>query len=311
LLNDLSEIIRQKCHEAGFIKTGFAKAEKLTAESASLQEWLHEKRNADMQWMNNSFEKRTDPSLIMDDVRSIISLAYVYDTPIAHSEDKNIPKISRYAWGSRDYHKVLKKILKELCTDIELLSPHIKTKFYVDDGPVMDKAWAVRSGIGWMGKNTNIIDPDSGSFFFLSTILINQELEYGKPIEDLCKTCMLCVNECPTGAIYEEYKVDANLCISYHTIENRGSIPDEIDLEGWIFGCDVCQDVCPYNGKNIFTDNVNFFPRRELTESTYSELREMSEENFNLVFSGTPVKRTKYSGWIRNISQAEKKIKKI
>ncbi|MEO8446848.1 MAG: tRNA epoxyqueuosine(34) reductase QueG, partial [bacterium] len=261
--------------------------------------------------INSSFEKRTDPSLIMDDVKSVISLAYVYDTPIAHSEDKNIPKISRYAWGSRDYHKVLKKILKELCADIESLSPHIKTKFYVDDGPVMDKAWAVRSGVGWLGKNATIIDPDTGSFFFLSTILINQELEYGKPIDDLCKSCMLCVNECPTGAIYEEYKVDANLCISYHTIENRGAIPEEIDLDGWIFGCDVCQDVCPYNGKNIFTDNVNFYPRKVLTESTYSQLSDISEENFNLMFSGTPIKRTKYSGWIRNISQAEKKIKKV
>lgn len=304
----LTNIIKQKCFDAGFIKTGIAKAEELKGEGMYLKEWLTEKRNADMKWMNSSYEKRINPDLVMKDVKSVISLAYLYDTPVAHSEDINIPKISRYAWGERDYHKVTKKKLKPLCEEIEKLCDGIKTKYYVDDGPVMDKAWAVRSGIGWMGKHTNVINPETGSFFFLATILINIELDYDKPVDDLCKSCTLCISACPTGAIYDEYKLDSNLCISYQTIENRNEIPDEINLNGWIFGCDICQDVCPYNSKNIFTDEINFFPKKANLDKTYDELLEYSEDEFNKTFEGTPVRRTKYKGWIRNLKKAKNEI---
>ncbi len=304
----LGEIIKSKSIEAGFFKVGFARAEKTDSEALYLREWLDEKRNADMKWMANNFEKRTDPSEIMEDIRSVISLAYLYDTPIAHSENRNIPKISRYAWGERDYHKIIKKKLKNLCNVINSLSPEIKTRAYVDDGPVMDKAWAVRSGIGWMGKNTNVIDPDTGSFFFLAEILINAELDYGTPVEDLCKSCNLCINACPTGALYEEYKLDANLCISYQTIENRNDIPDEINLNGWIFGCDICQDVCPFNGKNKFTTDINFLPKSQIKNKTYDELLNLSEDEFNKIFEGTPVRRTKYNGWKRNLIKAKKDL---
>ncbi|MBK7157890.1 MAG: tRNA epoxyqueuosine(34) reductase QueG [Ignavibacteria bacterium] len=304
----LSEIIKSKSIEAGFFKVGFTRAEKTYSEALYLREWLDEKRNADMKWMANNFEKRTDPSEIMEDIRSVISLAYLYDTPVAHSENRNIPKISRYAWGERDYHKIIKKKLKNLCNVINSLSPEIKTRAYVDDGPVMDKAWAVRSGIGWMGKNTNVIDPDTGSFFFLAEILINAELDYDTPVEDLCKSCNLCINACPTGALYEEYKLDANLCISYQTIENRNDIPDEINLNGWIFGCDICQDVCPFNGKNKFTTDINFLPKSEILNKTYDELLKLSEDEFNKIFEGTPVRRTKYNGWKRNLLKAKKDL---
>lgn len=298
---NLNELIKSKCLDAGFIKVGFAKAEELKKESLFLKEWLNEKRNADMNWIANNFDRRTNPSLIMDDVKTIISLAYLYDTPIAHSENKDIPKISRYAWGERDYHKIIKKKLKVLCKEIETLSEDIKTRIYVDDGPMMDKAWAVRSGIGWMGKHTNVINSEIGSFFFLAEILINTELEYDKQVEDLCKNCRLCVEACPTNALYDEYKLDANLCISYQTIENRTEIPENIDLSGWIFGCDICQDVCPYNGNKIFTEDLNFFPKNEVFNKSFEELMEMNEDDFNKTFEGTPVRRTKYKGWKRNL----------
>ena len=304
----LGEIIKSKCIEAGFFKVGFARAERTDSEALYLREWLDEKRNADMKWMANNFEKRTDPSEIMEDIRSVISLSYLYDTPVAHSENRNIPKISRYAWGERDYHKIIKKKLKNLCNVINSLSPEIKTRAYVDDGPVMDKAWAVRSGIGWMGKNTNVIDPDTGSFFFLAEILINEELDYDTQVEDLCKSCNLCINACPTGALYEEYKLDANLCISYQTIENRNDIPDEINLNGWIFGCDICQDVCPFNGKNKFTTDINFLPKSQIKNKTYDELLNLSEDEFNKIYEGTPVRRTKYNGWKRNLIKAKKDL---
>jgi epoxyqueuosine reductase len=202
---------------------------------------------------------------------------------------------------------VIKKILKCLCSEIEEISQGIKTKYYIDDGPVMDKAWAVRSGIGWMGKNTNVINPEFGSFFFLATILINIELNYDKPMDDLCKSCSICVNECPTGAIFEEYNLDSNLCISYQTIENRNDIPDELDLNGWIFGCDICQDVCPFNNNKFFTDNKLFFPKKGSFEKSYDELLSQDEEAFNEMYEGTSVRRTKFSGFIRNLKKQNHK----
>lgn len=305
---DLTENIKGICYDAGFAKVGISKAEKLKSEEKYFRSWLDEGMNADMLWMSNSIEKRLDPREINEDTRSIISLAYIYDTPVLHSEDENIPKISRYAWGKRDYHKVIKKKLKEVCRAMEVLSAGLETKYYVDDGPMMDKAWAVRAGIGWMGKHTNVINPDIGSYFFLSEILINTELDYDEPIEDLCGKCTLCINACPTGAIYDEYKLDANLCISYQTIENRGDIPGEIDLNGWIFGCDICQDVCPYNGKKVFTEDDNFYPRPDVINKTYNEQLELTEDEFNRVFEGTPIRRTKYSGWVRNLKKAKHEV---
>jgi len=303
LKKELSDFIRKASENENFIKCGFSKFEILKKEGELLKAWLDENRNGEMKWMNNSFEKRINPSLIQEDIKSVISLAYIYDTPILHSEDSNIPRISRYAWGNRDYHKVIKKKLKSICSAIESGFEGVKTKYYIDDGPVMDKTWAVRSGIGWQGKNTNIISNEFGSFFFIGTIFINKELEYDKSTEDLCGSCMICINECPTNALYDEYKIDSNLCISYQTIENRGEIPESINIKGWIFGCDICQDVCPFNGKKIFTSDENFFPKEEVFNKSAFELINFSEEKFNKTFDGTPVKRTKYTGWIRNLKK--------
>ncbi|MCE1165159.1 MAG: tRNA epoxyqueuosine(34) reductase QueG [Bacteroidetes bacterium] len=297
---DLSSEIRKICREEGFFKTGFSKIEELKKESDYLNQWICEGRNADMNWISNTAGKRGNPRLIMDDAVSMISLAYLYDTPCEHKDDK--PKISRYAWG-KDYHKILKKKLKSACAKIEALEPGIKTRAYVDDGPVLEKSWAVKSGIGWQGKHTNIIEPEYGSFFFICEILVNKELDYDRPADDLCGSCSICASACPTGAIYEPYKLDANLCISYQTIENRNEIPSHINTDGWIFGCDICQDVCPYNKKKFFTEDNLFLPNPLHFNKSKEELSSFTEEQFNNIFSGTPVKRTKFTGWKRNLSK--------
>jgi len=327
----LQNQIRSKAAELGFTACGFAKYEVLEEESAKLRRWLDEGMQADMGWIEKGFDKRKDIRNILPDAKSVISLAFNYYTPFEHSETS--PKISRYAWG-KDYHKVLKKKLKELCSIISSFPDPIQNeekmicRAYVDDGPVMDKAWAERAGLGWMGKHTNIINPDFGSWFFICSIITNIEFEhYDSPVEDLCGGCSLCISACPTGAITDEYVVNARKCISYQTIENRGEIPEEIDLDGWIFGCDVCQDVCPYNSPkyNLVTEEKGFYPKKEILplykgecpqdEGVFNKQTspnpfltkegtlDLTEEEFNELFADSPIKRTKYKGWRRNLER--------
>ncbi|MFA5404304.1 MAG: tRNA epoxyqueuosine(34) reductase QueG [Ignavibacteria bacterium] len=304
-INIITSRIKEICKSYGFFKIGISKAEPLAKESEYLKQWLAQGRNADMDWLLQSSEKRIDPALVLPDVKSIISLAYLYNTPFTHSDSPDIPKISRYAWGNGDYHKVIKKKLKEICKSIELFlaGTDVKMLYYVDDAPMMEKRWAVKSGLGWQGKNTVVINPEYGSFFFIAEILINVELEADEPIEDLCRKCKLCMKSCPTGALYEEYKLDANLCIAYHTIENSKEIPDNINLNNWIFGCDICQDVCPYNKKKFFTIDKSFHPKENIFNKTREELLKITEEEFNTEFTGTPIKRGKYERWRRNLEK--------
>lgn len=323
----LKKLIKDKSATLGFFKTGFAKVETLENESEHLKKWLSFGYDADMNWIGKNYEKRKDVSVIVPEAKTVISLAYNYYTPFDHEHGK--PKISRYAWG-KDYHKIIKKKLKELAKFIEELgttsstknSESIITKYYIDDGPVMDKAWAVLAGIGWLGKHTNVIDPEHGSWIFLSEIITNLEFEtYDEPIEDMCGKCRLCIDACPTGAIVDDYQLDANLCISYQTIENHIEIPQNISLHGWVFGCDICQDVCPFNANPIPTDDSSFYPKEELYVpplrnvssrlregdaggfKTKKELKTITEEEFNEAFHDSPIKRTKYTGWKRNLNR--------
>ena len=316
--SNIKKLFEEKAQELGFVKTGFVKAEVLQKESANLKMWLEKGYDEDMKWLKKGFDKRKDVKLIMKDAKTVISLAYNYCTPFKHDETK--PKISRYAWG-KDYHKIIKKKLKELCKHIEDeisssgYSEPVMFKYYVDDGPVMDKAWASHTGIGWMGKHTNIINPEYGSWIFLSEIITNLEFyTYDSSIEDLCGSCRVCMDACPTGAIVDEYVLDSNLCISYQTIENRGEIPDYIDLNGWIFGCDICQDVCPFNKNEKHAKDKSFYPaplvppeggKERSVEAfpTKAELEAITEEEFNKIFSDSPVKRTKFKGWRRNLDK--------
>lgn len=323
--NNIKKFITEKAGELGFFKLGFAKYEVLENESHKLKKWLDMGYDADMQWIERGFDKRKDIRQIMPEAKSLISLAYNYYTPFEH--DNINPKISRYAWG-KDYHKILKPKLKELCEFItktplsppfnqrgeELSEGGFIARAYVDDGPVMDKVWAKKAGIGWMGKHTNIINPDYGSWFFICTVITNIEFDsYNEPIEDLCGSCNLCISACPTGAITEEYVVDSNKCISYQTIENRGEIPHSLNLDGWIFGCDVCQDVCPYNSPkyNHITNDKDFYPKPELLPLNKGEcpkdegvdILNLTEEQFTKIFANSPVKRTKFKGWKRNLER--------
>ena len=302
---NFSNKIKEICLSAGFAKCGFTDAFDLHSEREYLSLWLNQKKYADMGWMLRSYERRTNPFEVMPDLKSIISLAYIYDTPFTHKDEKNIPKISRYAWGNVDYHILLKEKLKKICSEIESLDKDIRTKFFVDDGSVLEKDWAKRAGIGWMGKNTIIINENFGSFIFLCEIFINRKLESDLPAEDLCNGCSLCVKSCPTGAL-EEYKLNPELCISYHTIENKSDIPDYIDTAGWLFGCDTCQDICPYNRRKFFTENKCFEPQEKYFNKDISLYDSVTESVFNEDFKSTPLKRLKFERWKRNIKKLKK-----
>jgi epoxyqueuosine reductase len=302
---NLENKIKKLCISNGFAKTGFSTPKLPEQEILNFERWINEEKHAGMKWLERQKEKRKNPSLILHNIKSIISLAYIYDSPFTHNE--NHPKISRYAWGKTDYHKYLKKKLKKLCYEIksELKNEYtdIDLLYYVDDGPVAEKSYAVKSGIGWQGKNSLVINPEFGSFFFLCEILTNIELKPDKPMEDFCGSCSICSNACPTGALDEEYKLDANLCVAYHNIENKENIPEYINLHNWLFGCDICQDVCPYNKHKYFTSETDFFPIPELFNKPISVYRSITEQDFNLLFQNSPLKRINFNRFLRNLEK--------
>ena len=295
-----NQIVIEKAKQIGFDLVGFSKADLLQDESGKLQQWLDKGYQATMNYMERNFSKRKDVREILPNAKSVISLALNYYTPDNHSNKKKLGKVSRYAWG-KDYHLIFWQKLKELETDLKNLEPELETLSYVDTGPVMDKVWAVKSGLGWMGKHTNIINPNIGSWFFIANIITNYEFEYSEMITDHCGTCTACLDACPTNAIVQEYVVDANKCISFQTIENKSEIPDELKgkFENWIFGCDICQDVCPWNNKfSISTQLKDFYPANK--EFSLDEILKMEENNFKTQFAESPIKRTKIKGLKRN-----------
>jgi len=293
--------IKSKARELGFAKVGIARADELTEEGQRLREWLRRGYHATMDWMASTVEKRIDPRLILPDARSVVCVAMNYYTEGRHSDDPTVGKISRYAWGD-DYHLVLTDRLRQLAEYIKQLEPTVNVKVYVDTGPVMEKAWAVRAGVGWLGKHTNLITRELGSWVFLGEVILDLELEYDQPIPDYCGSCTACIEACPTGAIVEPYVLDSNKCISYLTIEHRESISPELasNLQNWVYGCDICQDVCPWNRFQQPTAEAAFAPRTYNLAPTLTGLAEMTEEEFRERYRKSPIKRTKHAGLVRN-----------
>ncbi|MEX0812078.1 MAG: tRNA epoxyqueuosine(34) reductase QueG [Chitinophagales bacterium] len=298
--------IKKWASELGFMQCGIAKAEQLEPEARQLEAWLKQGRHGQMQYMENYFEKRTDPRKLVPGAKSVISLLFNYYTE-KKQEDATAPKISKYAYG-RDYHKVVKKKLKQLFAKMQEELGEIDGRFFVDSAPVMDKAWAKRSGLGWIGKNTNLLNKQSGSFFFVAEIICDLELQYDGPVTDHCGTCTACIDACPTGALDQPYQIDGSKCISYFTIELKEEIPNEFkgQFENWAFGCDICQDVCPWNRFSKPHNEPDFEPKPELMEMSQKDWQHLNEATFEKLFTGSAVKRTGFEGLKRNVRFLER-----
>lgn len=284
----------------GFDFCGISKAQFLNEEAPRLEKWLKEGKHGEMKYMENYFDKRLDPTLLVEGAKSVISLMYNYYP--AQLQTKNAPQISKYAYGT-DYHEVIKNKLNEFLLIIKEKIGNVNGRAFVDSAPVLEKAWAAKSGLGWIGKNANLISKQNGSFYFLAELIIDVELEYDGPIKDYCGTCTKCIDACPTEAIVEPYVVDGSKCISYLTIELKENIPTEFKgkMANWTFGCDVCQDVCPWNSFSKPHHEPLFNSTNGLLDLTENEWHEMTEETFKVVFKNSAVKRTKYKGLKRNL----------
>ncbi len=299
--NHYTKLIKNEANRLGFGFCGISKAEFLADEAPKLAQWLKENKNGKMAYMENHFDKRLNPTLLVDDAKSVISLLYNYYTPIKQN-DIFAPKISKYAYGI-DYHLVIKDKLKELFLFINEKIGEVGGRVFVDSAPILERAWAAKSGLGWIGKNGNLINKGNGSFYFLAELIIDLELDYDGPTTDHCGTCTACIDACPTEAIVSPKIVDGSKCISYFTIELKEAIPLEMKnkFNDWAFGCDVCQDVCPWNKFSKQHNEPLFNPKPELINKTNNEWIEITEHIFNELFKNSPVKRTKYNGLKRNI----------
>jgi epoxyqueuosine reductase len=302
-LATVSASIKEHARELGFHKARIVRAEALSPERERLREWLQRDYQGEMSWMARDPQQRTDPRRLFPAARSVVVVALNYYTPHQHSADPATGKVSRYAWGD-DYHEVLGEKLCDLLKWIKEQWPEAQGKMCVDIQPTMDKAWAVRAGLGWIGKHTNLITQEYGSWVFLGELLLNLELEYDdEEIADQCGTCTLCIDTCPTGAIVEPYVLDSNLCISHATIESRApQMREDVasHLEGWVYGCDICQDVCPWNQMTPPTDESRFEPRDGNRNAELSEILELTPETYAARFRHSAMKRAKLAGLQRN-----------
>ena len=299
--------IKKQASALGFDKTGVVAATALTDEGAQLNEWLSRGFHGSMRYMAREPEKRIDPRLLMSSAKSVVSVALNYYRPGEHSEDTDVGKISRYAWGD-DYHDVLRQKLNALLAWIRERVGEVEGRICVDSSPAMDKAWAQRAGLGWIGKHTNLITQEFGSWVFLGELLLSIELDYDSYISpDHCGSCTACIEACPTGAIVAPYQLDASRCISYGTIELReNELPPVIgnNLENWVFGCDICQDVCPWTRFSKVTRESAFEPRAGIVTPSLHDLQSMTPEEFASRFRESPVKRAKLAGMRRNAKAA-------
>ena len=294
-------LIKNEAKRLGFISCGISRAEFLEDEAPRLEKWLKMKMNGEMKYMENYFEKRLDPTKLVDDAKSIISLTYNY-----YPEDlqnKEAPKVSKYAYGM-DYHYVIKEKLIFFLTFIKDKIGDVHGRAFVDSAPILEKAWAAKSGIGWVGKNSNLITKQVGSFYFLAELIVDLDLDYDRIESDHCGQCTACIDSCPTQAIAQPYVVDGSKCISYFTIELKENIPQEFKgkFDDWVFGCDVCQDVCPWNKFSKPHKEPLFQSSSELMKMSRDEWNEITEETFNKIFKDSAVKRTGYKGLTRNLN---------
>jgi epoxyqueuosine reductase len=295
-----TQLIKAESKRLGFLSCGISKAGFLEEEAPRLEAWLNKNHHGQMSYMENHFDLRLNPTLLVDDAKSVISLLLNYFP----SEEQNTDsyKISKYAFG-QDYHFVIKEKLKELLHTIQSEIGAVSGRAFVDSAPVLDKAWAAKSGLGWIGKNSNLISQKTGSFYFIAELIIDLELEYDHATTNHCGTCTACIDSCPTEAIVSPYVVDGSKCISYFTIELKDNLPQEMKgkFNDWMFGCDVCQDVCPWNRFSKPHSEPLFNPSKELLSFTKKDWEEITEDTFNKVFKNSAVKRTKLSGLSRNI----------
>ncbi len=295
-----SKFIKAEAKRLGFLSCGISKAGFLEEEAPRLENWLNQNHHGEMKYMENHFDKRLNPTLLVDDAKSVISLLLNYYPSEIQNTDSY--KISKYAYG-QDYHFVIKEKLQELLQTIQTEIGEVSGRAFVDSAPVLDKAWAAKSGLGWIGKNSNLLTQQVGSFYFIAELVVDLDLEYDYATTDHCGTCTACIDACPTQAIVSPYVVDGSKCISYFTIELKENIPQEMKgkMDDWIFGCDVCQDVCPWNRFSKSHNEPLFNPNPELLSMTKKDWEEITEDTFKKVFKNSAVKRTKLDGLKRNI----------
>ena len=299
--SDNAQLIKQLALELGFSFCGISKADFLADEAPRLEAWLNKSMHGEMAYMENHFDMRLDPRLLVPGAKSVVSFLFNYFPDPQHSFADGALKVSKYAWGE-DYHYVVKDKLKLLMQQLSEKIGAIDGRAFVDSAPVLDKAWAKKSGLGWIGKNANLINKRQGSFFFIAELIIDLELEPDGPVTDHCGTCRACIDACPTEAIVEPYVVDGSKCISYFTIELKKELPAEwiSKMDGWLFGCDVCQDVCPWNRFSSINTEQRFAPRQQLLNMSSGEWQDLTEEVFDRIAQRSPLKRKGLDGLRRN-----------
>lgn len=301
-----SHMIKEAAKKLGFYHCGIARAQRLDEDAIRLENWLNKNHHGEMAYMANHFDKRVDPRLLVEDAKSVITLLLNYYP--SHTQTAGVPKISKYAYG-KDYHLVIKEKLKTLLEFIRKEIGEVNGRGFVDSAPVLERSWAVKSGAGWVGKNGNLISKQQGSFFFIATLIVDLELEYDTPfLKDYCGTCTKCIDACPTGAILPDKEINGSHCISYFTIELKEAlINSDKKWDDWMFGCDICQDVCPWNRFSVPHTEKDFNANEYLLNKSYKEWEEITEDVFNLQFKNSPIKRSKWKGIRRNLHHLYKK----